>query len=138
MGGCWSGWVDEASSYPTSTFRRSSVSKSQRHPSCGLMLMTKHIRNEVQGGGQIGRGGGCSRGCRLGEACEMELEEEGGTHCVLRLEWCCPAQSWLGTGPGDNIIGLALACSPPLPPTQARQWLQEERAALAQEAGKEP
>lgn len=46
------------------------------------------------------------------EAHKMELEEQGGAHWVLCLEWCCPAQSWLGTCPGDNIIGLALATLP--------------------------
>lgn len=51
---------------PPPTFRRSSVSKSQRHPSCGLMLMTKHIRNEVQGGGQIG-GGAVAEGVGWGK-----------------------------------------------------------------------
>lgn len=84
----------------------------------------------------MGGRGGCSRGCRLGEACEMELEEEGGTHWVLRLEWCCPAQSWLGTRPGDNIIGPALARSPPSPPPKQGSGCRRGEQRWLRKAGK--
>lgn len=80
MDGCLSGWADEVSSanftpsHPTSHgSRRSSVAKCQRHPSCGLLSMAKHTRNDVQGAGQIQEGS--SRGRGLGKAHEMELEE---------------------------------------------------------------
>ena len=67
MDGCSHGQVDEAGSAhftrhtlpPVS--RRSSVSNAQSQPSCGVLLMTRHTRSEVEGAGQIQRG--CSRGC---------------------------------------------------------------------------
>lgn len=124
--GCVNGWLDKVSSghftppHPTShCFGKPSVSRSQRHPSCGPVLMTKHIRGKV--GEQDRSRGAVAERVAWGKPVRWNQRPVAPTGS-------CPSNRAPSPEPAGHLSGRRRHSRPA---TQARQWLQKGKAALA-------